>query len=112
MELIYKNDYGASYNVANQSNPNCAIQMVIDITGIFMTKPEIRNLLSIVRNSDKPCNCEYCKGEICGKIWTTSSLVDICIKVDDIILGYLEDLILGTLFILNLNSTLEKHRIK
>ena len=58
------------------------------------------------------CNCDNCKGEICGKIWTTSSLVDICIKVDDIILGYLEDLILGTLFILNMNSTLEKHRIK
>lgn len=112
MELIYKNDYGASYNVANQSNPNCTIQMVIGSTGIFMTKPEIRNLLSIVRGSDKSCNCESCKGESCNRIWTTSSLVDICIKVDDIILGYLEDLILGTLFILNMNSTLEEHRIK
>ena len=112
MELIYKNDYGASYNVANQSNPNCAIQMVIGTTGIFMSEPEIKNLLSIVHRSDKPCNCEYCKGELCNRIWTTSSLVDICIKVDDIILGYLEDLILGTLFILNMNDTLNKYRIK
>lgn len=77
MKLIYKNDYGGSYNVANQSNTNCTIQMVIGSTGIFMSEPEIRNLLSIVRGSDKPCNCEYCKGEICGKIWTKSSLVDI-----------------------------------
>lgn len=77
-----------------------------------MTKPEIRNLLSIVRRSHKPCNCDNCKGEICCKTRTTSSLVDLCIKVDDTILEFLEDLILGTLFILNMNSTLEKYRIK
>lgn len=112
MELIYKNDYGACYRVYNVPNPNCKFQMVIDTVGIFMSESDISNLLGIIRRSYEPCNCEVCEGKRHNKIWTTNPLIDTCLKVDDDILELMEDLILGTQFILNMNATLEKNNIK
>lgn len=112
MELIYKNDYGTCYRVYNAPNPNCKFQMVIDTVGIFMSESDISNLLGIIRSSYEPCNCEECGGKRHNKIWTTSPLIDTCLKVDDDILELMEDLILGTQFILNMNATLEKNSIK
>lgn len=112
MKLIYKNNYGACYRVLNAPNTNCKLQMVVDTVGIFMSENDISNLLDIVRNSHEPCNCEECGGKQCNKIWTTNPLIDTCLKVDDEILGLMEDLILGTQFILNMDATLEKYRIK
>ncbi|PIF00182.1 MAG: hypothetical protein CR994_06870 [Maribacter sp.] len=112
MELIYKNDYGACYKIDNALNPTCKIQMVIDTVGIFLSEREMGYLLEIVRNSNQPCNCEECKGKRCNKIWTTSPWVDVSLKVDDDILELMEDLILGTQFMINMDATLEKNRIK
>jgi len=109
--LIYQNNYGASYKVVNHFNPKRTVQMVIGSVGIFMTEPEILNLLSIVRRSDVPCNCDQCQGDVCGKIWTSSSLIDTCIKVDDTVAELLEDLILGTLFMRDIDSILDEHKI-
>ncbi|QXP65035.1 MULTISPECIES: hypothetical protein [unclassified Polaribacter] len=112
MELIYKNKYGASYKVNKYPNQNYEMQIVIGSVGVFMAENELDNLLDVVRGSHVPCNCDSCKGERCNKIWTTSELVDTCIKVDDTILGLLEDLILGTQFILNIDDILDEYRIK
>lgn len=111
MELIYKNKYGSSFSMDNVPNAKCRMQLVIGSTGIFMSEYELINLLEIVKNSHEPCTCEICDGDRCNKIWTTNSLIDICIKVDDVILELLEDLILGTLFILNMKTTLEENKI-
>ncbi len=112
MELIYKNKFGACYKVHNASIPNCKLQMVVDTVGIFMSERDFEYLLNIVRNLHEPCNCKECEGKQCNKIWMTSPLIDICIKVNDDILELIEDLILGTQFMLNMDATLEKHRIK
>lgn len=112
MELIYKNTYGACYRIYQAPNPNCKVQMVVDTVGIFMSENDIAYLLDIVRSSHKPCNCSECNGERCNKIWTTNSLIDICLKVDDDILDLMEDLILGTQFMLKMEDTLKKQNIK
>ncbi|PID69494.1 MAG: hypothetical protein CR989_01365 [Flavobacteriales bacterium] len=112
MELIYRNDYGAFYSIHNPPNPNCKLQMVVDTNGIFLSERDMAYLLKIVRDAHKPCNCKECKGKRCKRIWTTSPLVDICLKVDDNILELIEDLILGTQFMLNMDATLEKYKIK
>lgn len=112
MELIYKNKYAACYKIYNAPNPDCKIQMVVDSIGIFLSESDMAYLLEIVRNSHEPCHCGECKGGRCNKIWTTGPWVDICLKVDDDILELMEDLILGTQFILNMDATLEKHSIK
>ncbi len=112
MKLIYNNKYGSSFSMDNVPNPECRVQLVIGSTGIFMSEYELNSLLEIVRNSGKPCVCDNCNGDKCTKIWTTSSLIDICIKIDDTILELLEDLILGTMFILNMKNTLEENEIK
>jgi hypothetical protein len=111
MELIYKNTYGACYKVSNAINPNCNFQMVISTVGIFMSENDIVRFLDIVRSSHEPCNCEECAGKRCNKIWTTNPLIDICLKVDDEILALMEDLISGTLFMLNIDDVLEEYRI-
>ena len=112
MELIYENKYGKSYKVTNHSNPNCTLQVVIGTVGIFMTELEMADLLRIVRSSHEPCFCESCDGEQCNKIWTTSELIDTVIKVNEATLVLLEDLIVGTQFILNMNETLGEYIIK
>ena len=86
--------------------------MILGIVGVFMSTKELANLLDIVRNADQPCNCEQCNGKQCNKIWTTTPLIDICLKVDNDILEELEDLIVGTQFILNMDATFKKNRIK
>ena len=112
MELIYKNGYGACYRIYGAPNPDCVLQMVIDAVGIFMSMDDLNHLLSIVKQPPKPCNCDECRGKGCNKIWCHGTLVDFYLKVPPKVLGLLEDLIQGTLFILDMDRTLEKHRIK
>ncbi len=111
MELLYKNEYGASYKVDFGTNPECEVQLVIDTVGLFMSKEELDHLLTIVKNSHEPCDCGNCNGP-CEKIWCTGPLVDICLKVSDTILDKMEDLIAGTQFMLNIDATLEGYRLK
>ncbi|PCH74700.1 MAG: hypothetical protein COB98_09955, partial [Flavobacteriaceae bacterium] len=66
----------------------------------------------VVRNSHEPCNCPNCGGKRRETIWTTSALVDFCLKVDESVLLQIEDLIVGTNFMLNMSVELEKHSIK
>lgn len=106
MELIYKNDYGATYQVKNSVNPDCEMQLVIDTVGLFMSRVDLENLLDIVRASYDPCTCAECGGK-CNKIWCNNPFVDICLKVNEPILNKIEDLILGTQFALNMATTLE-----
>jgi len=112
MELIYKNNYGACYRIYNASNPKCKFQIVIDTVGIFMSRSDLAHLLNIVRSSSEPCNCEECGGKRCNKIWATNPFIDVCLKMDDEILRLMEDLILGTQFTIDMDATLEQHRIK
>ncbi|MEM1338017.1 MAG: hypothetical protein AAGF96_09715 [Bacteroidota bacterium] len=110
MQLIYQNDHGAVYHVDNSQNPECNLQMVVDAIGIFMSRPEIEHFLDIVQRSYEPCDCPEC-GEKKDKIWCSNSLIDLCFKVDEPILDGLQDLIKGTLFLLDMDATLEKHRL-
>ncbi|NAS31337.1 hypothetical protein GTQ40_10170 [Flavobacteriaceae bacterium R38] len=111
MELIYKNNYGASYKILNAPNADCKLQLIVDSIGIFMTFNDLDKLLNVVRNADEPCDCPDCKGGPREKIWYTNPLLDVCLKVDDVILTQIEDLIVGTKFILNMNDTLQQYRI-
>lgn len=112
MKLIYKNNYGSSYLLANAPNPKCKIQLVINTIGLFMCTEDLDNLLQIVKGSYEPCNCEDCGGKVCNKIWCSNPLVDICLKVNEPTLDLIEDLIKGTKFILNMESTLDKHKLR
>lgn len=112
MDLIYRNQYGACYRIYNAPNPICTLQLVVDSVGIFMSEDDLYHLLNIVRDSDKPCHCAECSGGKCNKIWCANPLVDICLKVDDDVLNLMEDLIQGTRFILDMNSTLSRNEIK
>lgn len=112
MELIYKNDYGATYKLVNSPNPNCEMQLIVDTVGLFMSRDDLNHLLKIVRKSHEPCTCHECGGNQCNKIWCKNPLIDICLKVDEPILEKIEDLIRGTQFILNIDDTLEEYRLQ
>lgn len=112
MELIYKNDYGATYKIENSPNPQCEMQLIVDTVGLLMSRDDLAYLLSIVEKSYQPCDCDDCKGGYCDKIWSRNPLIDICLKVDRSLLYKMEDLIKGTQFILNIDDTLEEYRIK
>jgi len=112
MELIYENEYGRCYSVSHGPSIKHNIQMVIGTVGVFMTGKDMEALLLVVRNSHAPCNCENCGGKRRNKILTTSVLIDFCLKVDEHILPLIEDLIVGTNFMLNMGIELDKHRIK
>ncbi|MEE9363834.1 MAG: hypothetical protein V3U92_14630 [Cellulophaga sp.] len=94
------------------SNPKYKFQIVVETVGIFLSERDMTYLLEVVRCSNTPCSCEECGGKRCKKIWTTTPMIDVCMKVDEDILGLIEDLILGTQFMLSMDATLEKHRIK
>lgn len=111
MKLIYQNKYGSTYLLKNAPNPKCKIQLVVDTIGLFMCEEDLDNLLRIVHGSFDPCFCENCQGQACNKIWCSNALADICLKVNEPTLNLLDDLIKGTKFILNMNETLDIHRL-
>ena len=86
--------------------------MVIDTVGIFMAKDDLKHLPTIVLQDPEPCNCDEGGGERCNGIWCPGPLLDFCLKVDPPVLKNLEDLIRGTLFILEMDKTLNVHRIE
>lgn len=112
MELIYQNDYGATFKIENSPNPTCQLQLVVDSVGLFMSHEDLSYLKEIVLNFDQPCECGNCNGQPCNKIWSSNPRIDICLKVEEPVLKQLEDLIKGTEFILGLDNTLEKYRLK
>ena len=115
MKLIYNNSYGAIYKIKKEVNTKYTLQLMVNNIGIFMTITELNNLLKLVKSSygfDQNCNCKQCKDVKLNKLWKTNSFIDICLKVDDSILGFLEDLIIGTQFMLNIDTVLDEHRIK
>lgn len=113
MNLIYKNSYGSSYKVDTYitNNQKRNIQIYIGTIGIYMTEKELSDLLKIIKQADKPCQCEACEGKVCNKIWTSNPLIDICIKLDDEVLDELEDLVSWTKFLIKLDSNLEDNSI-
>ena len=111
MELIYKNNYGACYKIVEAPNRLCKIQLVVDSIGIFMSEADLEHLLEIVRQADEPCFCPECNGAPSKKIWSTGPYHDICLKVDDGQREEMEDLIVGTQFVLNIDDTLSQYRI-
>ncbi|MFB9053915.1 hypothetical protein ACFFVB_12585 [Formosa undariae] len=111
MDLIYTNTYGACYTVDHEPDSNKVLQLVIDTVGIFMTKEDLNHMLNMILEEPLPCECNDCGGEMCNKIWCSGPLLDICLKVDFQILKLLEDLIRGTLFMLEMDKTLDEHRI-
>ena len=112
METIYENNYGATLLLEDAPNPNCKIQLVVDSIGIFMSERDIAHLLNIVAGTGQPCNCLDCGGNPCNKIWCSNPSIDICLKVEGEKLDLLEDLLKGTQFILNMDATLAKYRVK
>ena len=75
-----------------------------------MSKSDIQHLLSIVTGAYEPCHCEQCGGKR-DRIWCSNPIVDLCLKVDETILNALEDVLRGTLFILDMEVTLEKNKL-
>lgn len=112
MELLYKNSYGASYRIENAPNPICTVQLIVDCIGLFMSEADLAHLLEVVKASYEPCFCEECKETQGKKIWSTSPFHDLALKVDATILKELEDLIVGTQFLLNMDETLKQYRLK
>ena len=111
MQLIYSNKYGACYRITESPNPACKFQLVVDSIGIFMSDADLEHLLTTVRDAEQPCYCPECNGKASKKIWCSGPLHDLCLKVNEISRKELEDLIVGTQFILNIDDTLAQHRI-
>jgi len=42
MELIYKNDYGATYSIENSPNPHLKMQLVVDTVALFISEDDLR----------------------------------------------------------------------
>jgi hypothetical protein len=112
MELVYENDYGRSYRLAHTPLPGADYQLVIDSVGIYMSSRELAYMMKVIQSSKEPCDCPECLGKNCNRIWTSGPLVDISLKVDEVGLDKLEDLIKGTQFIAEMDATLERYRIK
>ena len=112
MKIIYKNNYGACYEIVNAPNPLCKIQLVVDSIGIFMSENDLNNLLDIIRQADKPCYCPECNGKPSKKIWSRGPFHDLCLKIEDNQREEIEDLIVGTQFVLNIDQTLAQYRIE
>ena len=56
--------------------------------------------------------CSECQGTVSNKIWCTNPLIDICLKFNEVNLEKIEDLIIGTQFILNMDKTLKKFALE
>ncbi|MEL6917169.1 MAG: hypothetical protein AAFO99_05500, partial [Bacteroidota bacterium] len=110
MEIIYKNGYGAIYSIKNSPNPECTLQLVMETVGLFMSRADLEHLLKIAQKPFEPCHCEQCRGKI-DKIWSTNSIIDICLKVNKPILEGIEDLIKGALFNLDMDATLLQNNL-
>lgn len=111
MELLYQNKYGACYKIYDAPNPYCELQLIVDCIGIFMTVGDLENLLQLVRTPGKTCYCLDCDGAPCNKIWSVGPLHELYLKAHEPVLNELEDLILGTQFVLNMDKTLDQFRI-
>ena len=111
MELVYQNDYGATFKVKNVPNPSCSLQMVVDSIGLFMTEDDLGKLLQMVQESGQPCYCPECKGERCKRLWCTSKYYEFGLTLNEENKKGLVDLLKGTQFLLNMSQTLEKYKI-
>jgi hypothetical protein len=111
MELLYQNKYGACYKIYDAPNPSCELQLIVDCIGIFMTVADLENLLQLVRTPGKTCYCADCDGAPCTKIWSVGPLHELYLKASEPVRNELEDLILGTQFVLNMDQTLDQFRI-
>lgn len=111
MKLIYKNEYGCCFKVNDCASSMYQLQLVVDSVGMFMSMTDLNNLLRIVTKPGEVCNCEECQNSPYKKIWCSNPLVDICLKVDEVTLGQVEDLILGTKFMLEVETTLNENSI-
>lgn len=112
LETIYHNSYGTSLLMRNPTNENCTIQLVIDSVGLFMSDKDLEHLLEAIHGSGRPCDCLECGGKPCNKIWCSGPKMDICLKLENKNIEQLEDLIVGTQFVLNMDETLKKLQVK
>lgn len=114
MEEIYRNDYGVSYRNYDTADPEeIGVQLIINRIGLYLSIPELENLKRIVLNKTEsvPCMCSECQGEVSNKIWCTNPFIDICLKLNDTTIEEIEDLIVGTQFMLNIDKTLKKYAL-
>ncbi|MEO9891216.1 hypothetical protein [Aurantibacter sp.] len=66
MELLYRNEYGATYKVVNSANPACVVQLIVDSVGLYLSKNDLDYLMNIVLKSNEPCSCDDCGGNKCN----------------------------------------------
>jgi hypothetical protein len=113
MEEIYQNDYGVSYRNFDKTNKENGVQIIIDRVGLYLSLKELEHLKKIVQNKSHgdPCMCSECQGQVSNKIWCTNPLIDICLKFNQDNIEKIEDLIIGTQFILNMDKTLKKYAL-
>jgi len=112
MELVYQNNYGATFKVKNVPNPLCSLQMVVDSIGLFMTEDDLDNLLRMVQESGQPCQCPDCQGEQCQRLWCSSKHYEFGLTLSKENKEELVDLIKGTQFLLHMDETLKQYRLK
>jgi len=111
MELIYQNEYGASYAVRDFFKTGHQFQIIIGSISIFLSKEDLIDLQNVINNFKGGCSCEDCGEKIFNSIWKYTYLADVRLKVDYISIGLLKDLITGTLFVINMNTTLKQNQI-
>lgn len=112
MELIYQNGYGASYSTKNDYNTGYQLQLIIGSIGVFLSREDINDLQTVIEKSRaEGCNCDTCGEKTHNSIWKYTYLADVRLKIDYISIDLLEDLIKGTQFQLNMNTTLKQNQI-
>ncbi|NJX14707.1 hypothetical protein [Tamlana crocina] len=108
MELLYQNEYGASYALENSFDSEIKFQIVIGSVGMFLTQKDIDELQDLVQD----CKTESLRNKKnYDTIWKHTCFADVRIKLNQPLLHLLEDLVNGTHFVINMNATLRKNKI-
>jgi len=115
VDTLYYNSFGIAF-IWNRS-PSKAInkvQLVFRDMGLYLTSKELTHFSKLIEQTiAKPSICNDCKNhKSCKSILIETPMPQVSFVMNHNELHELRDLLLGTLFQLELNDMLKKYRIK
>jgi cytidine deaminase len=116
LDPIYCNSLGTAYLIKDslEASVYCQkIQLLIGDAALMIEEKEIATLLNVVQSVKKGCPCENCQNKQALKqIKCDTGSFTFVFKSDKRNIVALEDLLLGTIFELQMHSILDFHDIE